>query len=96
MRTKTRRDDIPEQRDYAALASDLTSASHLEAGCATDAVVASIVECTRHLDELRQRTLDGSILSEERRLIPTLASSIRRGIETLGLDKRKAKTLEAL
>ena len=73
-------------RDLASLANGLAESSKLDSEFATEAAVLAVIEALRHLDELRERMINGTIASDERRAVSALASSVYRGLALLGLD----------
>lgn len=83
-------------RDYGELSVRLRSASTLESDAAADILVLTVIELVKHLDELRIRADKGKISTDERRVIPAIASNIKRALDALGCGRMREVGLEDL
>jgi hypothetical protein len=90
-KAKPRPPQPAREAEYKQLAAKLMTDSRLESATATAEWTATVVDCHRHLDDLRDLMTKGTITSDERRVVPSLMARRDQALRAMGLDKHKPK-----
>jgi hypothetical protein len=82
---KTRAEPADREKEYAALAKQLAKDNRMENKTAALRFVATVVDCERNLDTMREYDQRGELSAEERRSIVPFMKQREAALTALGL-----------